>query len=210
MRMLIPFNMRMKPRTPKLFTSIVNPSPFIERAAPLLRMSSLRTMKGRLPLYLLLSVLFYYVYLYSVEVTPPPTPSPIKGSSGKKRAIAVQDSDDDDVFVPRYDISLLCSKHIWFWWFLWISCISPTRDSPKKARAKGPSTPSKILKSSANQAIFDGAVYVPLLIPWFDNLKFSHSSKAQKALAAPLPVSKGDKGKGQVSSSKSPTKAEPP
>ena len=37
---------------------------------------------------------------------------------------------------------------------------SPTRDSPKKARAKEPSTPSgsKITKSSARQAVFDTTV----------------------------------------------------
>ena len=34
---------------------------------------------------------------------------------------------------------------------------SPTRDSPKKPRAKEPSTPSK---SSARQHLFDAAVYV--------------------------------------------------
>lgn len=37
---------------------------------------------------------------------------------------------------------------------------SPTRDSPKKARAKEPSTPSK----SARQRLFDAAVYVFALI----------------------------------------------
>jgi hypothetical protein len=36
-------------------------------------------------------------------------------------------------------------------------CFSPTRDSPKKARAKEPSTPSKISKT-ARQLVFDTAV----------------------------------------------------
>jgi len=55
---------------------------------------------------------------HSVEITPPPTPSPVKGSGGKKRAIAVNDSDDsEDVFVPRYDIyhSFVQSKHCLIW-----------------------------------------------------------------------------------------------
>jgi hypothetical protein len=43
------------------------------------------------------------------------------------------------------------------------SSYSPTQDSPKKARAKEPSTPSKVLKS-ARQLVFDAAVYVPVLV----------------------------------------------
>lgn len=45
--------------------------------------------------------------LSSTEITPPPTPSPTKATSGKKRAITKCESDDDDAFVPRYDISVL-------------------------------------------------------------------------------------------------------
>ena len=37
-------------------------------------------------------------------MTPPPTPSPVKAAGGKKHAIGGCESDDDDVFVPRYDI----------------------------------------------------------------------------------------------------------
>ena len=39
---------------------------------------------------------------------------------------------------------------------------SPTQDSPKKARVKEPSTPSKI-SGSARQLVFDTAVYVVLV-----------------------------------------------
>ena len=35
----------------------------------------------------------------------------MKASGGKKRAIAVGDSDEDDVFVPRYGISLFSYCH---------------------------------------------------------------------------------------------------
>ena len=42
--------------------------------------------------------------------------------------------------------------------------ISPTRDSPKKARDKEPSTPKKVQKSVQRQLIFDTAVCVSLLI----------------------------------------------
>ena len=56
-----------------------------------------------------LHLLCFYLYflflplLHSIEITPPPTPSPTK-AGGKKRAIANSELDDDDVFVPRYDI----------------------------------------------------------------------------------------------------------
>jgi len=48
---------------------------------------------------------------HSVEITPPPTPSPVKAAGGKKRAIAIElsdEEDDSDVFIPRYDMPLLC------------------------------------------------------------------------------------------------------
>jgi hypothetical protein len=45
-----------------------------------------------------------YFCFNSIEITPPPTPSPVKAAGGKKRAIANGESDEDDVFVPRYDI----------------------------------------------------------------------------------------------------------
>ena len=45
-----------------------------------------------------------YLFFYSIEITPPPTPSPVKAAGGKKHAMRDCESDDDDVFVPRYDI----------------------------------------------------------------------------------------------------------
>ena len=39
---------------------------------------------------------------HSIEITPPPTPSPVKAAGGKKRAVALCESDEEDVFVPRY------------------------------------------------------------------------------------------------------------
>ena len=46
-----------------------------------------------------------------------------------------------------------------------ISHLSPTRDSPKKARAKEPSTPLEPSESvHQRQKIFDAAVYVSLLL----------------------------------------------
>ena len=104
-------------------------------------------------------MLFLYLCLHSIEITPPPTPSPVKGAGGKKRALANYKSDDNDVFVPRYDIPIaflcfnICSDNL--------HKSSPTRDSPKKARAKEPTTPSKISKS-ARQLVFDTAVYVSI------------------------------------------------
>jgi hypothetical protein len=61
---------------------------------------------------------------------------------------------------------------------IWIVLISlhesPTRDSPKKARAKESSTPSKGSKSVARQLIFDAAVFVPALMSIFDELTCIH------------------------------------
>ena len=58
----------------------------------------------KLPL-LCFSSLSYFTFLCfcSLEITPPPTPSPVKAAGGKKRAIANDESEDDNVFVPRYD-----------------------------------------------------------------------------------------------------------
>jgi hypothetical protein len=39
---------------------------------------------------------------HSDNITPPPTPSPVKAGNGKKRTIG--NSDEEDVFVPRYDL----------------------------------------------------------------------------------------------------------
>ena len=39
---------------------------------------------------------------HSINITPPPTPSPVKVVSGKKRAIALSKSEEDDAFIPRY------------------------------------------------------------------------------------------------------------
>jgi hypothetical protein len=101
-----------------------------------------------------------------MEITPPPTPSPVKGCGGKKRAIANWESDEEDVFVPRYKILVSCIQDILHSDDLLL--ISPTRDSPKKARAGEPSTPSKVLKSAARQLVFDTAAYVPILISYFN------------------------------------------
>jgi hypothetical protein len=82
--------------------------------------------------------------------------------------------------------------------------ISPTRDSPKKARSKDPSTPMKVQKSVQRQLIFDTAVYVQLfncLIQWPD-LFYFRSNVGKKA------ASKEDKEKAQLAtSSTSPSKA---
>lgn len=45
---------------------------------------------------------FSYLPFCSIEITPPPTPSPVKRPGGKKRAMQVCESDNEDVFVPRY------------------------------------------------------------------------------------------------------------
>ena len=80
----------------------------------------------------------------------------MKAAGGKKRSVASYESDDDeDVFVPRCEI-------IPVYYILNIDQLtsSPTRDSPKKARSKDPSTPTKVPKSVQRQLIFDVAVYV--------------------------------------------------
>ena len=59
-----------------------------------------RKMMCELPL--LLFAYFTFLPFCSLEITPPPTPSPVK-AAGKKCAIANNESDDDNVFVPRYD-----------------------------------------------------------------------------------------------------------
>ena len=96
-------------------------------------------------------------------------------------------------------MSFVISKTCLIWQ---VSHLSPTRDSPKKARAKEPSTPSKSSESvHQRQIIFDAAVYVYQfqLLNLMTRL-VSYSSKARK----------GDKGKASGSSSKVLWKAEPP
>ena len=133
-------------------------------------------MMCKLPLLFFSSLCLFYFYsvcFCSLEITPPPTPSPVKAAGGKKCAIANNESDDDN-FVPRYDklSVLLYSKYRLFWYLP--SHESPTRDSPKKARAKEPSTPSKGSKSVGRQLIFDAAVYVSALTSEFKRLTCIH------------------------------------
>lgn len=49
-----------------------------------------------------LSFTLNYLSFFSMEITPPPTPSPVKAAGGRKRAMGDCESDDNDVFVPRY------------------------------------------------------------------------------------------------------------
>lgn len=68
-----------------------------------------------LVVYFLLWAFLTYLSFYSIEITPPPTPSPVKAEGGKKCAMRDCESDDDDVFVPRYDIvSIVIFKNL-FW-----------------------------------------------------------------------------------------------
>ena len=135
-------------------TSMVPLSPLSERSLPRIRALNWRRMKCKLPPLCFPLYFSYYVCFHSIEITPPPTLSPVKAASGKKRAIAVSESDEDDVFVPRYEILLVCCiQNI----VCWLAHLSPTRDSPKKPCAKEPFTPSKVSKS-AHQFIFDAAV----------------------------------------------------
>jgi len=63
----------------------------------------------KLTLLLYFPICFSYLScFYSIEVTPPRT-SPVKVSGGKKRAIGDCESDDEDIFVPRYDILSVCN-----------------------------------------------------------------------------------------------------
>ena len=55
--------------------------------------------------------------LYSIEITPPPTPSPTKATGRKKRAITGGESDDDDAFVPRYDI-IWSVSFLYYYYFI--------------------------------------------------------------------------------------------
>jgi hypothetical protein len=84
-------------RTPSLLKSEASPS---KREIPHLQLLKLmmKMRKSTLLCFLRLS----YLYTHSIEITPPPTPSPVKAAGGKKRAVAVCESDDEDVFVPRY------------------------------------------------------------------------------------------------------------
>ena len=82
--------------------------PLLERCIPQIRALDWRMMKCKLLLVCLFQLISYYACFYSIEVTPPPTPSPVKAVGGKKRAIAVGESDEEDVFVPRYYTIWLC------------------------------------------------------------------------------------------------------
>ena len=77
-------------------------------------------------------------------MSPPSTPSPVKSTGRTKRVVADYESDDDNVFIPRCDICFFMFNIVHTDDF----CLSPTQDSPKKARAKEPSTPSKISKTT--------------------------------------------------------------
>jgi hypothetical protein len=79
----------------------------MRRTAPQLLQLNQRMMISKLPPFTLLSYTLFLPSLNSIEITPPPTPSPTKAAGGKKRAIANCDSDEEDVFVPRYDISYI-------------------------------------------------------------------------------------------------------
>ena len=58
-------------------------------------------MKCNLPSFAFLCL--FLCLFHSIEITPPPTPSPVKAAGGgKKRAISSYESDDNNVFVPRY------------------------------------------------------------------------------------------------------------
>ena len=79
----------------------------VPRTAPQLLQLNQRTMISNLPSSTLLFYTLFLPSLNSIEITPPPTPSPTKAAGGKKRAIANCDSDEEDAFVPRYDISYI-------------------------------------------------------------------------------------------------------
>lgn len=84
---------------PSLLASMVPLSPLSKRRVVQLRMwnqiMSCTLLSHCFPLC------FSYFCFHRTEITPPPTPSPVKATSGKKRAVANNDSDEDDVFVPR-------------------------------------------------------------------------------------------------------------
>jgi hypothetical protein len=75
--------------------------------------------------------------------------------SGKKRVMAITNSDNEDVFIPRYVFCI----NFYEPYFVLLTFISPVHDSPKKARFKEPSTPSKMVKDAGRQLVFDNAVY---------------------------------------------------
>jgi hypothetical protein len=84
-------------------TTTSNPSiPSLSLLASMLLWKK-RKMMCKLP-FLCFFLFAYITFLVfcSLEITPPPTPSPVK-AAGKKHAIADNESDDDNVFVPRYD-----------------------------------------------------------------------------------------------------------
>jgi hypothetical protein len=81
----------------------VSPS---KSTTPQLQQLIWKMMKMTCKLPLLCFLQYFFLLLLCSVITPPPTPSPTKAASGKKRtqALANCESDDDDVFVPRYDI----------------------------------------------------------------------------------------------------------
>ena len=111
-RMLTTFNilmtMRVNPtktvttakRTPNLLA-------LLERNVPQLPPSIRRMMMCKFP-WLFFSLCCTYAGFHSLEITPLPTPSSVKPAGGKKRTIANCESDDSDVFIPRYDILSVC------------------------------------------------------------------------------------------------------
>ena len=54
--------------------------------------------------YLLCFLCSFLPLLGSIETALPPTQSPTKATSRKKRTVVNHESDDNDAFVPRYDI----------------------------------------------------------------------------------------------------------
>ena len=84
-------------RACSLLKSNVSPS---KREIPQLQL--LELMMKMCKSTLLWFLCFSYLCIHSIEITPPPTPSPVKAAGGKKRAVADCESDEEDVFVPRY------------------------------------------------------------------------------------------------------------
>ena len=83
-----------------------------ERSAQQLRLSNLRKMNCKMHPLFFLHRFSYYLCFHRIDITPPPTPTTsLVKLSGKKRAVSNYESEDNDVFIPRY---LILSIH-WFW-----------------------------------------------------------------------------------------------
>jgi hypothetical protein len=76
---------------------------------------------------------FSYLFFPSIEITPPPTPSPVKAAGGKKRAVAGCESDEEDVFVPRYDFFLFRILFVKDFYTLVLPETALKRPVPKKS-----------------------------------------------------------------------------